>query len=331
MKRLVLLVTMMAAVMLPAACFAQNGNTDSLNTSNSQGTVNLATLQDGGLLPVNANYFGSNFFITITMTQQKTWIDGQYYNCIPPVTVNQATGGGSGSIPSTTIDFLSWFLNYAINPTGTNASRMFGTFQLTIAIGTTSGGSQLLSKLYTWNWSPIDSAQFNQANVAAGNGAASTNSAIAASGAAISADADANRAVVVSDADSNRQALVDEIKKDEDAVKNAKANQENFWTSLFVPQQSTIDNLKQAANQFTNWGPFGIFGLVSQRFSSQNMAGGVDSTPYVISFGFPYAGNGLQFDLTPYQDYVKFVRAIFSGAIWLIFLFVLWKRVYEKA
>lgn len=112
-------------------------------------------------------------------------------------------------------------------------------------------------------------------------------------------------------------------------------NQQGFWESLFVPGQDCIDDLKSAANDLANWGPFGWYNVISGRIQD-NSAQRVDPTPYVIELGIPShpsapgVGGVYHLDLRPYQVLIRFIRMVIAGVLWYVFIFRIGRRVWEK-
>lgn len=108
--------------------------------------------------------------------------------------------------------------------------------------------------------------------------------------------------------------------------------EQGFWSSLFVPSQDCLDDLKDAANDLANWGPFGIYGVISGRIDDN--AGSTERVDddYLIPINIP-AGplqGTYNMDLEPYSLGILFVRFIILGLIMYWFLFVIGAKLYEK-
>lgn len=116
-------------------------------------------------------------------------------------------------------------------------------------------------------------------------------------------------------------------------------NSNGFWSDMFVPGADCINDLKDAANLIGNWGPFGWYSVVSGKIQD-NSATRVDADvehPYSIMIPIPEnstvapgVGGTYDLDLSPYQDLLKFIRAILAGMMWYTFIFVIGKKVYAK-
>lgn len=118
------------------------------------------------------------------------------------------------------------------------------------------------------------------------------------------------------------------------ANSDSEAAQNTFWQnlfeSLFVPDPDNVDALIDTLDDFMTWGPFGIYSYLNSEITGPG-TGRIDYvTPYKIPFSVPMVG-ALELDLTPYEGFIKFVRAIFAGVLWFLVVFAIWKRVYQKA
>lgn len=111
-------------------------------------------------------------------------------------------------------------------------------------------------------------------------------------------------------------------------------DQNGFWAdlfeSLFVPDPDNVDALIDTLDDFTTWGPFGIYGYLNGQIEAPGTSRIDYDEAYKIPFSVPMVGS-LELDLTPYEGFIKFVRAIFAGVLWFFVVFAIWKRVYQKA
>ncbi len=112
-----------------------------------------------------------------------------------------------------------------------------------------------------------------------------------------------------------------------DDLNNQPVNTGGFWqnifNSLFIPSEAMIADFKNTTAKWATWGPFGIYNIVTNKFAFYS--GTLPQESYVLPFV------GYQMDLTPYKTFIKFTRALMAGALYLIVIFAVWKRVHMKA
>lgn len=120
-----------------------------------------------------------------------------------------------------------------------------------------------------------------------------------------------------------------------DLMNGMSVNKDSFWSSLFVPQQESIDNLVNTCKNWANWGPFGVFTAVNTSFqegnihtdsinTADNQNNGILQRNYVIWFA------GYPMDLSAYRGLIQFVRLLMAGALWIIAMFAVWKWIGKK-
>lgn len=107
-------------------------------------------------------------------------------------------------------------------------------------------------------------------------------------------------------------------------------NQGGFWegilSGLFVPQEETLNTLRDTLMQWGTWGPFGIITALNTRFQEYQTDGGLE---YSFTINLPFAG-ATTFDLTPYETFIKIARVLMSMAVWFLVVWGLWHKVYKK-
>ncbi len=112
-----------------------------------------------------------------------------------------------------------------------------------------------------------------------------------------------------------------------DDLNNQPINTGGFWQNIFqdllLPSDQFVNDFKNTTGQWATWGPFGIFNVVNGAFSLHQSQ--LPEQTYVLPFG------GYEMDLSPYEPFIKFCRALMAGALYLILIFAAWKRVHMKA
>lgn len=86
--------------------------------------------------------------------------------------------------------------------------------------------------------------------------------------------------------------------------------QRNFWTSLFVPEQSSLDDLRDAANNFRSWGPFGIAAELGQKMEGQQSALPGGPCPYCFTIADSALTGPLTIDMTPVSGWLRVARML---------------------
>jgi hypothetical protein len=120
------------------------------------------------------------------------------------------------------------------------------------------------------------------------------------------------------------------------AITGQNSNQSSFWSSLFVPQMSTLTNMQTALAQYQNYGPFQLFAQFIAGLTSWQTGGttaGV-APSYVMNFGQVNVGRvatTLSVDLSPYSAGIKFARGLMAGSLWFAAIVLAWKKKISKA
>lgn len=194
---------------------------------------------------------------------------------------------------STTTDFLQDFITFT-QPTGTDASKWWGKFKLRLEIRlTNSGGAIQHSQEWEFNWTRLELDWAEAEFGGLGSGSGLT----------------------------------------PEDLNDQNVNQDGFWASLFVPDESYIDMLTESVEQFAEWGPIGAFYYIRDAYDVERNSTVDDD--YMIEIAFPLweselAGNhqlpDVQVDLAPWETFILFGRMIMAGSIWLAFFWWLFRR-----
>jgi hypothetical protein len=99
------------------------------------------------------------------------------------------------------------------------------------------------------------------------------------------------------------------------------SNTEGFWESLFVPDQQSMDDMRNSFDQFRGWGPFGVAAELGEEMNNdtpiENGTLGVVGCRYCIPLGSTAWTGPIVADLTPYASYVGLGRVILLAiSIW---------------
>lgn len=98
--------------------------------------------------------------------------------------------------------------------------------------------------------------------------------------------------------------------------------QQNFWSSLFVPSEECLNDVKDAAAAFTEWGPIGLSNdvLDAMQATETQMA---TSATFGVSLGG--ATQNMNVDTSPFAGAFGTVRALLAGLMWFGVLMGAWR------
>jgi len=116
----------------------------------------------------------------------------------------------------------------------------------------------------------------------------------------------------------------------EDVINNQPINTGGFWedvfSTLFIPNEETLETFRDTLAQWGTWGPFGIINYLNTRMDEYSESEELD---YSFNVNVPVAGV-VTFDLSPYETFIKLGRVIMAMGLWLMVVFNLWNKVYTK-
>lgn len=203
--------------------------------------------------------------------------------------ISKSAGSDIGSGPQVCNDLDSRIFS-AIS-SEPNVHRQFGKFELSISIQTTSGGPFTTIFQHTFIVSPLGMRD-----------------------AAAELDDMPNPGITPGD------------------LNDQNVNQGGFWEgifqSLFIPDPENVNTMKDVLMNVMNWGPFGIINFfVSDVETQRHLYGNEDlERGYAFSVNLPYSG-ATQFDLNPYETFIKVGRFIMAMGLWALFIWKFWAYI----
>lgn len=91
--------------------------------------------------------------------------------------------------------------------------------------------------------------------------------------------------------------------------------QQGFWESIFVPDEACLNDVRDAASAFTEWGPLGLFHQACEALDSQEALDASADLPIQLG-GDVIASHNAAVDTTPWEGVLGTFRALLAGAIW---------------
>lgn len=107
-------------------------------------------------------------------------------------------------------------------------------------------------------------------------------------------------------------------------------NQTGFWHDIFlgllIPQEENLNVLRDTIMQFGSWGPFGIISAIRTRAEAYAEGEKLD---YVFTVDLPFAGP-TEIDFTAYETWIKIGRTVAGMSLWIGFVWMMKRRVFDK-
>lgn len=97
--------------------------------------------------------------------------------------------------------------------------------------------------------------------------------------------------------------------------------QQGFWSGLFVPSGECLADLKDAALQFTEWGPLGMLNQAVEELGDQESVGAFMTVSTGVA---PGSSSSMTVDTSPWTTLLETFRALIAGGIWFGVIWSAW-------